>query len=159
MFVLTLLNLFLCFIDAVFFSTYGGYNKVQATPSAPSQVRVGSKRKESVVNLDSFPSPKHGPVTGIFSSLASTATGDPTAHGLPQLPSDTTQSSPMSVSSSPPISRSSAHKAILSTGAGSGTLTWFNEEDKRCTSIKEAIKFARSNNLLGVICEATPLVC
>ncbi|KAH7048619.1 hypothetical protein BKA57DRAFT_393716, partial [Linnemannia elongata] len=34
----------------------------------------------------------------------------------------------------------------------------FHEEDKRCTSIKEAVKFARSNNLLGVICEATPLI-
>ncbi|KAK3848604.1 MAG: hypothetical protein J3R72DRAFT_393586 [Linnemannia gamsii] len=32
------------------------------------------------------------------------------------------------------------------------------ETDKRCTSIKEAIKFARTNNLLGVICEATPLI-
>ncbi|KAK5827879.1 hypothetical protein F5H01DRAFT_272383, partial [Linnemannia elongata] len=34
----------------------------------------------------------------------------------------------------------------------------FQETDKRCTSIKEAIKFARTNNLLGVICEATPLI-
>ncbi|KAK5799677.1 hypothetical protein F5H01DRAFT_284485, partial [Linnemannia elongata] len=34
----------------------------------------------------------------------------------------------------------------------------FHEDDKRCTSIKEAVKFARSNNLLGVICEATPLI-
>ncbi|CAG8533496.1 12469_t:CDS:2 [Ambispora leptoticha] len=30
--------------------------------------------------------------------------------------------------------------------------------DKRCTSIKEAIKFAKSNNLLGIICEATLLI-
>ncbi|KAG9303986.1 hypothetical protein G9A89_005896 [Geosiphon pyriformis] len=30
--------------------------------------------------------------------------------------------------------------------------------DKRCTSIKEAVKFAKSNNLLGVICEATLLL-
>ncbi|KAK3813191.1 MAG: hypothetical protein J3Q66DRAFT_315687 [Benniella sp.] len=36
--------------------------------------------------------------------------------------------------------------------------THFVETDRRCTSIKEAIKFARSNNLLGVICEATPLI-
>ncbi|CAG8554771.1 11064_t:CDS:10 [Acaulospora morrowiae] len=32
------------------------------------------------------------------------------------------------------------------------------ERDKRCTSIKEAVKFAKINNLLGVICEATLLV-
>ena len=32
------------------------------------------------------------------------------------------------------------------------------EKDKRCTSIKEAVKFAKSNNLLGVICDATLLV-
>ncbi|CAG8568265.1 9275_t:CDS:2 [Ambispora gerdemannii] len=30
--------------------------------------------------------------------------------------------------------------------------------DKRCTSIKEAVKFAKSNNLLGIICEATLLI-
>ena len=30
--------------------------------------------------------------------------------------------------------------------------------DKRCTSIKEAIKFAKSSNFLGMICEATPLI-
>ncbi|KAI9094038.1 hypothetical protein DFS34DRAFT_251563 [Phlyctochytrium arcticum] len=32
------------------------------------------------------------------------------------------------------------------------------ETDVRCSSIKEAIKFAKSNKLLGVVCEATPLV-
>ncbi|GBB88938.1 hypothetical protein RclHR1_15560002 [Rhizophagus clarus] len=32
------------------------------------------------------------------------------------------------------------------------------EKDKRCTSIKEAVKFAKSNNLLGVIFDATLLV-
>ena len=32
------------------------------------------------------------------------------------------------------------------------------EKDKRCTSIKEAVKFAKRNNLLGVICDATILV-
>ncbi|CAG8601874.1 21079_t:CDS:2 [Gigaspora margarita] len=32
------------------------------------------------------------------------------------------------------------------------------EQDKRCTSIKEAVKFAKINNLLGVIFEATLLV-
>ncbi|RHZ82191.1 hypothetical protein Glove_112g42 [Diversispora epigaea] len=32
------------------------------------------------------------------------------------------------------------------------------EQDKRCTSIKEAVKFAKINNLLGVVCDATLLV-
>ncbi len=32
------------------------------------------------------------------------------------------------------------------------------EKDKRCTSLKEAVKFAKGNNLLGVICDATILV-
>jgi hypothetical protein len=32
------------------------------------------------------------------------------------------------------------------------------EKDKRCTSIREAVKFAKSNNLLGVIFDATLLV-
>lgn len=32
------------------------------------------------------------------------------------------------------------------------------EEDVRCTSLKEAVKFAKRTNLLGIIVEATPLV-
>lgn len=32
------------------------------------------------------------------------------------------------------------------------------EEDRRCTSIREAVKFAKSNNLLGVMLDATILV-
>ncbi|GAA6027089.1 hypothetical protein JCM8097_006102 [Rhodosporidiobolus ruineniae] len=32
------------------------------------------------------------------------------------------------------------------------------EEDRRCTSIREAVKFARQNNLLGVMLDATMLV-
>ena len=32
------------------------------------------------------------------------------------------------------------------------------EADMRCKSIKEAIKFAKSSNLLGLICEAAPIV-
>jgi CDK inhibitor PHO81 len=32
------------------------------------------------------------------------------------------------------------------------------ETDIRCNSIKEAIKFAKSSNLLGLICEAAPIV-
>jgi CDK inhibitor PHO81 len=32
------------------------------------------------------------------------------------------------------------------------------ETDIRCNSIKEAVKFAKSSNLLGLICEAAPIV-
>ena len=32
------------------------------------------------------------------------------------------------------------------------------EEDRRCTSIREAVKFAKANNLLGVMLDATILV-
>ncbi|KAJ3151166.1 phosphate system positive regulatory protein pho81 [Geranomyces michiganensis] len=32
------------------------------------------------------------------------------------------------------------------------------ERDPRCTSIKRAIRFAKASNLLGVVCEAAPLV-
>jgi CDK inhibitor PHO81 len=32
------------------------------------------------------------------------------------------------------------------------------EKDKRCNSIKEAIRFAKTSNFLGLICESTPLV-
>ncbi|KAI9032077.1 PLC-like phosphodiesterase [Hyaloraphidium curvatum] len=33
-----------------------------------------------------------------------------------------------------------------------------HEADDRCTSIKEAIRFAKSANLLGIVCDARPLV-
>lgn len=33
-----------------------------------------------------------------------------------------------------------------------------DEQDIRSSSLKEAVKFAKRNNLLGVICEALPLV-
>lgn len=33
-----------------------------------------------------------------------------------------------------------------------------HEADERCTSIKEAIRFAKSANLLGIVCDARPLV-
>lgn len=32
------------------------------------------------------------------------------------------------------------------------------EDDRRCTSIREAVKFAKANNLLGVMLDATILV-
>jgi len=33
-----------------------------------------------------------------------------------------------------------------------------SDEDVRCTSLKEAVKFSKRTNLLGIITEATPLV-
>ena len=33
------------------------------------------------------------------------------------------------------------------------------EKDLRCLSVREAVNFAKSTNLLGVILEATTLVC
>ncbi|TPX33648.1 hypothetical protein SmJEL517_g03537 [Synchytrium microbalum] len=32
------------------------------------------------------------------------------------------------------------------------------DKDRRCGSIKEAVRFAKNSNLLGVVCEATPLI-
>ena len=32
------------------------------------------------------------------------------------------------------------------------------EQDSKCTSMKEAVKFAKNSNLLGLLCEAYPLV-
>ena len=32
------------------------------------------------------------------------------------------------------------------------------ENDKRCNSIKEAIRFSKKSNFLGIMCEAAPLV-
>ena len=40
----------------------------------------------------------------------------------------------------------------------SGNPVPVEEADVRCNSIKEAIYFAKSSNVLGVICEGTPLV-
>ena len=40
----------------------------------------------------------------------------------------------------------------------SGQLVALRDTDRRCNSIKEALRFARRMKFLGVICEATPLV-
>ncbi|KAJ3124793.1 phosphate system positive regulatory protein pho81 [Physocladia obscura] len=42
-------------------------------------------------------------------------------------------------------------------GICEGKTTW-KEADRRCGSIKEAIRFAKRSHFLGVICEATPLI-
>ncbi|KAF9433256.1 phosphate system positive regulatory protein pho81 [Entomortierella beljakovae] len=116
---------------AVFFSTYCGYNKSRVKTLRPSEEsNQGLKRKEPI-DPESLPSPKHG-------------------SAAPQLPSIAATSSSSSPTS--PLIPRSTHSPNTAND------TEFHEEDKRCTSIKEAVKFARSNNLLGVICEATPLI-
>ena len=37
-------------------------------------------------------------------------------------------------------------------------LDGFKESDIRCNSIKEAVRYAKNSNFLGIVCEATPLV-
>ncbi|KAF9115381.1 phosphate system positive regulatory protein pho81 [Mortierella sp. AM989] len=125
---------------AVFFSTYCGYNKSRSRIAySTEESSQGLKRKEPI-DPESLPSSKHGSAAPLLPSIAAVSSGP-----SPSL-------SPSSRSSSPLLRRST----ITSTAAISDS--GFQEDDKRCTSIKEAVKFARSNNLLGVICEATPLI-
>ncbi|KAG0306864.1 phosphate system positive regulatory protein pho81 [Dissophora globulifera] len=129
---------------AVFFSTYCGYNKTRSKSShAIDESASGLKRKEPI-DPESLPSPKHGPAVPLLPSIASTS-GTPPA----------SSSSSASKAGSPLPSRSTSSLAVSDLLANE---VEFHEDDKRCTSIKEAVKFARSNNLLGVICEATPLI-
>ncbi|KAF9917759.1 phosphate system positive regulatory protein pho81 [Linnemannia zychae] len=128
---------------AVFFSTYCGYNKGRTTmaQSGEGSALVGLKRKEPT-DPESLPSPKHGSAAIPFPSLTASVS-------VSSVASPATSSVP----GSPLMSRFSAASVTTSENDPE-----FHEEDKRCTSIKEAVKFARSNNLLGVICEATPLI-
>lgn len=103
---------------------------------------VGLKRKEPI-DPESLPSPKHGSAAVSFPSQTASVS-------VSSVTSPTTSSG----AGSPLLARSSAVSVTTSESDPE-----FHEDDKRCTSIKEAVKFARSNNLLGVICEATPLVC
>ncbi|KAG0044236.1 phosphate system positive regulatory protein pho81 [Gryganskiella cystojenkinii] len=123
---------------AVFFSTYCGYNKGRPSTGASRSLQDSApsslKRKEPI-DSDSLPSPKH------ISSR----------QGSPVLSRATTVTASTSTTTPAP--------STTTTATTSATLEpEFHEDDKRCTSIKEAVKFARSNNLLGVICEATPLI-
>lgn len=128
---------------AVFFSTYCGYNKGRTTVSRSTEgsTMVGLKRKEPI-DPDSLPSPKHGSAAAPFPSLTASVSASSVA-----------SPSTSSGAGSPLLAKSSV--VLAST---SETDPEFHEDDKRCTSIKEAVKFSRSNNLLGVICEATPLI-
>ncbi|KAG9325375.1 hypothetical protein KVV02_004150 [Mortierella alpina] len=119
---------------AVFFSTYCGYNKRCAQPLRVTEhsTQSGLKRKEPI-DPESLPSPKHGLAAQQLPSLAAASSGE-------------------EISGSLLLTRAADPWTVLANAAD------FHEDDKRCTSIKEAVKFARSNNLLGVICEATPLI-
>ncbi|KAF9578953.1 phosphate system positive regulatory protein pho81, partial [Lunasporangiospora selenospora] len=143
---------------AVFFCTYAGYNRqprARVSRWADLNLFSGLKRKEPV-DLDSLPSPKHG--------VGADRRGPPSIAS-----SDTVTSSPESRARSPAamIAQSSGLSTLMTAFSGQQHPQMgqceeenvsFHEEDKRCTSIKEAVKFARNNNLLGVICEATPLI-
>ncbi|KAF8977570.1 phosphate system positive regulatory protein pho81, partial [Entomortierella lignicola] len=122
---------------AVFFSTYCGYNKSKKqSVNATEDPSHGLKRKEPI-DPESLPSPKHGSAAPLLPSIAATTSS--------AAPSQSNLDSPLVPKSTTTLSSSINDSE-------------FHEEDKRCTSIKEAVKFARSNNLLGVICEATPLI-
>ncbi|KAF9981772.1 phosphate system positive regulatory protein pho81 [Mortierella antarctica] len=136
---------------AVFFCTYCGYNQGRnpGLHSSDGPFTTSLKRKEPIDPIDPeiLPSFKHGSSATALSNLSE-------QRGPPSCASSVTvSSSPRSVMSSPSIPHPSLLQSI-----GTDTTCGFYEADRRCTSIKEAIKFARSNNLLGVICEATPLI-
>ncbi|KAF9361652.1 phosphate system positive regulatory protein pho81 [Mortierella sp. AD094] len=137
---------------AVFFCTYCGYNKGRKTPefqSTKELAPIGLKRKEPI-DPEILPSPKHG-----SAAMLSLNPEDKDPGVLSSASSDTITSTPTSAVNSP------SHSNVMEANAGSNNspaIPEFLETDRRCTSIKEAIKFARSNNLLGVICEATPLI-
>ncbi|KAG0353055.1 phosphate system positive regulatory protein pho81 [Gamsiella multidivaricata] len=129
---------------AVFFSTNCGYNKNRKRPTRAIEENLqGLKRKEPI-DPESLPSPKHGSAAPLLPSIASAVGASPSS-----------TSSSVSKVDSPLLPRSTTPAAIPTASTSD---TEFHEDDKRCTSIKEAVKFARSNNLLGVICEATPLI-
>ncbi|KAF9088317.1 phosphate system positive regulatory protein pho81 [Mortierella sp. AD031] len=135
---------------AVFFSTHGGYNKGHRTGIQWTEdvVKAGSKRREPA-DPEILPTPKHGSAAVMFPNLI-----DGTGMGPPSSASSDT------VTSSPRLDSPSSFPAVqnIHGETTSPSSDRFQETDKRCTSIKEAIKFARTNNLLGVICEATPLI-
>ncbi|KAF9910259.1 phosphate system positive regulatory protein pho81 [Linnemannia zychae] len=144
---------------AVFFSTYGGYNKTHKSGIElidDSVVKAGSKRREPT-DPEILPSPKHG--SGSASSIVFPNLGVTDAMGGPpsSASSDTVTSSPR-LDSPASFLLPSVQSILADSDNGSSEAEKFLETDKRCTSIKEAIKFARTNNLLGIICEATPLI-
>lgn len=148
----------LCFpSDAVFFSTYCGYNRGRAAGSAyAKETTPVSLKRKGQDDQASLPSPKHGVAAATFFNLDAvqineSVAGAPSSAAAPISPVGE-QVSSVAIPSSPSRSNNSV------TATNNHNTTEFVEADRRCTSIKEAIKFARSNNLLGVICEATPLI-
>ncbi|KAG0240812.1 phosphate system positive regulatory protein pho81 [Actinomortierella wolfii] len=163
---------------AVFFSTYCGYNKVRLpaavgalpSPNSSEEEAASKKRKEPTAGSsqldDSLPSPKQI-ITSAVPLSEVNSRGQSTNIVKPLSSSSTSSSHTVNAaSSSSSSSTASGHNNTAATernqNRGSALeeeqQKWFHEDDKRCTSIKEAVKFARSNNLLGVICEATPLI-
>ncbi|KAF9580672.1 phosphate system positive regulatory protein pho81 [Lunasporangiospora selenospora] len=148
---------------AVFFSTYAGYDKSKRSESAglarhsnetQASAPASTKRKEPM-DPEQLPSPKHG------SAAAAIAETQPGSISM-VLGNGSTEASPLSDDAT---TTCNAGTSLLTRSGAGSTLTSnvpnepeFCEDDKRCLSIKEAVRFARSNNLLGVICEATPLV-
>ncbi|KAI1320269.1 phosphate system positive regulatory protein pho81 [Mortierella claussenii] len=134
---------------AVFFSTYCGYNNGRPTAHfRNTEATYNPQKRKEPADPEILPSPKHGSAAaavfhGIDVGIISNAS------------SGTITSSSSSVLNSPSLSHLDLSNISYSTPSVSND---FVEMDRRCTSIKEAIKFARSNNLLGVICEATPLI-
>ncbi|KAG0246433.1 phosphate system positive regulatory protein pho81 [Mortierella sp. GBA43] len=124
---------------AVFFSTYCGYNKNRTRVSASAEDSTSGLKRKKAIDPESLPSPKHGPAVS----------------SMPNIAIATCSSSPASKAGSPLLPRPTITSTTPNTPDSDPD---FHEDDKRCSSIKEAVKFARSNNLLGVICEATPLI-
>lgn len=50
------------------------------------------------------------------------------------------------------------HRGAKRKGLGDEETIVYKNEDVRCSSLKEAVKFSKQNNLLGVICGAQTLV-
>ncbi|KAF9110494.1 phosphate system positive regulatory protein pho81, partial [Mortierella sp. AM989] len=139
---------------AVFFCTYCGYNKGRAISEFQNTKELTMsevKRKESS-DPEILPSPKHGSAVTAPLNFEDRVCGM-----LSSASSDTVTSTPSSASVVNSPSLSNIMQVIVG-GNSESTVADFLETDRRCTSIKEAIRFARSNNLLGVICEATPLI-
>jgi CDK inhibitor PHO81 len=50
------------------------------------------------------------------------------------------------------------HRGSKRKSFGGDEIIVYKNDDVRCSSLKEAVKFSKQNNLLGVICEAQTLV-
>ncbi|KAF9436755.1 phosphate system positive regulatory protein pho81 [Entomortierella beljakovae] len=138
---------------AVFFCTYCGYDKrrIMSGYQSSNELLFGGLKRKEPVDPEILPSPKHG-----SAAMLSLNSEDKIQGVLSSASSDTVTSTPTSVTNSPSLSN--LMESSTTRNSSNSDDRGFVEVDRRCTSIKEAVKFARSNNLLGVICEATPLI-